>query len=195
MFSGIPFPGDYVLVPDGTVIDKHFLPNYETRPTASGILLTDFDTVGDEGSVSIGAEDVRAKVTLSSDKAVSGQELGVAVDVTIAAGWHIYGEPLPENYVATRVTFSGDLVATQSLKFPAATPREFTALGETLPVYEGTIRGKGTLLVASRIKPGQYKISGTLKFQECNDAICKLPQNVAFELPLTIDGMTPGAKK
>ena len=36
MFYGVPFPGDFVLAADGTVTDKHFLPNYQTRPTAAG---------------------------------------------------------------------------------------------------------------------------------------------------------------
>ena len=195
MFAGIPFPGDYVLAADGTVVDKHFLPNYETRPTASGILLADFSRVGDKGSVIIGAEDVRAKVSLSNYKTVPGQELGVAVDITIAPGWHIYGEPLPQNYIATKLTFAGDLIAAQSLTLPRATPHEFRALGETLPVYEGSVRGKGTILIRGRTRPGEYKVAGTLKFQECNDSICKVPQEVPFEIALKVEGMVPGLKK
>jgi len=30
-FHGIPFPGDYLVDANGTVRDKQFLPNYETR--------------------------------------------------------------------------------------------------------------------------------------------------------------------
>ena len=192
MFAGIPFPGDYVLAADGTVVDKHFLPNYQTRPTASGILLADFGQVGDKATVTIVAEDVRAKVSLSSDKAAPGQELGVAVEISIAPGWHIYGEPLPLNYIATKLTFAGDVIAQQSLTLPPATPREFKALGETLPVYERSVQGKGTILISSRVRPGEYKVGGTLKFQECNDAICKVPQEVPFEIALKVEAMVPG---
>jgi hypothetical protein len=195
MFYGIPFPGDYVLAPDGTVTDKHFLPNYQTRATASGILLADFNLVSDRETVTIEAEDVRAKISLSNDKAAPGQELGTALDVTIAPGWHIYGEPLPQNYVATSVTFSGDVVAKQSLSLPRAMPREFKALDETLPVYEGTLRGKGTILISGRVKPGEHKVGGLLKFQECNDTICKLPQEVSFEIPIRVNEMVSGLKK
>lgn len=195
LFYGMPFPGCYVLAPDGTVTDKHFLPNYQTRPTASGILLADFGVVGSRGSVTIGAEDVRAKISLSSAKTVPGQELGAALEITIAPGWHIYGEPLPKNYVATSVVFSGDAVAKQSWSLPPATPLEFRALGETLPVYAGTVRGKGTILISGRVKPGEDKVSGILKFQECNDEICKLPQQVPFEIPIMVEQMVPGLKK
>ncbi len=195
MFYGIPFPGDYVLAPDASVIDKHFLPDYQTRPTASEILLTDFNVATGAGSVIVGAEDVRAKISLSNDKAAPGQELGVAVDITIAPGWHIYGEPLPENYIATNVKFAGDAVGEQSFSLPPAKPVEFKVLGETLPVYEGSIRGKGTILVARRLKPGDYTLAGTLKFQECNDTICKLPREVAFQIPIKVEGMVLGLKK
>jgi DsbC/DsbD-like thiol-disulfide interchange protein len=195
MFHGIPFPGDYVLAVDGSVRDKYFLPNYQTRPTASGILLADFNVVGGKATVSVGAEDVQAKVSLSSDRAAPGQELGVAVDVAIAPGWHIYGQPLPENYVPTSLTFSGDAVAHQSIALPPAVPLEFKALGETLPVYEGSFQGRGTIVISGRVKPGDRKIAGTFRFQECNDTICKLPQEVPFEIPIKIEAMVPGLKK
>jgi AhpC/TSA family/Disulphide bond corrector protein DsbC len=194
MFYGIPFPGDYVLAANGTVKDKYFLPNYQTRPTASGILLAYFNVVGDQASVSIGAEDVQAKISLSSTQAAPGQELGVAVDIAIAPGWHIYGQPLPENYVATSLIFAGEVVAQQSIALPPAVPLEFKALGETLPVYEGSFQGRGSIVVSGRVKPGTSTIAGTFRFQECNDSICKLPQEVSFEIPIKIEAMVPGLK-
>ena len=194
MFYGVPFPGDYLLTADGTVKDKYFLPNYQTRPTASGILLAEFNVVGDPASVSIGAEDVQAKISLSSAQAAPGQELGVVVDIAIAPGWHIYGQPLPENYVATSLTFAGDAVAQQSMVLPPAVPLEFKALGETLPVYEGSVQGKGSILISGSVQPGTTKIRGTFRFQECNDSICKLPQEVPFEIPVKLEAMVPGLK-
>jgi hypothetical protein len=195
MFHGIPFPGDYVLAPDGSVISKHFLPNYQTRPTASAVLLSDFDAIGAKGGVTIAADDIRATIALSSAVTAPGQELGVAIDVTIAPGWHIYGEPLPQNYTATSVTFTGDAITKQSMSFPPARPTEFKSLNETLPVYEGALRAKGTILISGRIKPGDHKLNGTLKFQECNETTCKIPQQVAFEIPIKVEPMTPPAKK
>jgi len=195
MFHGIPFPGDYVLAPDGTVVHKYFLPNYQTRPTASGILLADFNLAQDKASVTIGAEDVEAKISLSSDQAAPGQELGVAVEIAIAPGWHIYGQPLPQNYVATSLTFKSEVVAEQSIALPPAVPLEFKALGETLPAYEGSFRGRGSIVISARAKPGSGTVAGTLRFQECNDTICKVPQEVPFEIPIKIEAMVPGLKK
>jgi hypothetical protein len=195
MFYGIPFPGDYVLAPDGTVTDKHFIPDYQTRPTASAILLTDFNVIGDAASVTIAADEVRAKISVSSAVTAQSLELGVNAELTINSGWHIYGKPLPEGYVPTSIKFTSDFVSDQHLTLPPARPLEFKMLGETLPVYEGTVRGKGTIAISRRAKPGDYKLTGVLKFQECSDTICKVPQEVPFEIPIRIDAMTPGLKK
>jgi hypothetical protein len=93
------------------------------------------------------------------------------------------------------LTFAGDVVAEQSFAMPPATPHEFKALGETLPVYAGSVKAKGTILIKGRTPPGDYKVGGTLRFQECNDTICKVPQEVPFEIALKVEGMVPGLKK
>jgi hypothetical protein len=193
-FHGIPFPGDYLIDTNGTVRDKQFLPNYETRPAASEVLMKNFGVAAGASGLVINVGDVRATITMSSDRAVPGRELGVSAKFEIPSGWHIYGQPLPENYVATSLEFDSDAVSAQSFDFPKATPVEFKSLGETLPVYTGSDRAFGRVGIKSGLKPGDYKLKGTLRFQECNDQICKLPQKIAFEIPIAIDSMVAGAK-
>jgi peroxiredoxin len=41
-FYGIPFPGEFLVAPDGRVADKVFLPDFQDRATASEVLLKDF---------------------------------------------------------------------------------------------------------------------------------------------------------
>lgn len=193
-FYGIPFPGDYLIGADGKVRDKQFLPDYQTRPSSSQILLKNFGATSGGSAIAITADDLRATVTVSSDRAVPGEQLGVSADLVIAPGWHIYGRPLPDNYVATSISFERDLVTAESFDFPKAAPVEFKSLGETLPVYSGSIRAPGTVELKLGLKPGNYKLKGTLQFQQCNDQICKLPEKIAFEVPMTIEPMVAGAK-
>jgi DsbC/DsbD-like thiol-disulfide interchange protein len=193
-FYGIPFPGDFLLAADGTVKDKLFLPDYQTRASASEVLLRDFGQTNGGHTVTIKVEDVEANVTMSAGRAVGGQQLAVAIDITVAPGWHIYGQPLPDNYVATAVTFDNNVVAAQSFDFPRATPLAIKSLGETLPVYAGKVRASGQITLKLGLKPGDYKIPGTLKFQECSDEICKLPQKVNFEIPISVEAMAAAAK-
>ena len=139
--------------------------------------------------VEVTAEDVFAQVTLSARHAGSGDQLGVAAAITVAPGWHIYGLPLPDGdgLTPTSIVFASDLLASQSIRMPAPTPLKFPALNVTYPVYTGVIKASGHLTLKQNLKPGAYRLAGTLNFQECNDSMCKMPQALPFELPIQIN--------
>jgi DsbC/DsbD-like thiol-disulfide interchange protein len=193
-FYGIPFPGQYLLNRDGTVKAKSFLPDYQERPSASMVLVTEFGTAnGSAASVESG--DLKARIVLSDVRAVSGEQLGVMAQFEVAPGWHVYGKPLPAEYTPTTVTFDEDFVSSQKLEFPKPTPLKFELLGETLPVYQGNFKAVGEINVRQKLSPGEYKLGGTLSFQECNDNLCKMPQQVRFEVPLRVEAMVPATPK
>jgi hypothetical protein len=209
MMYGIPWPGDYLIAPDGAVRDRLFLRSYEHRPSASQVTLRHYgDASGN--SVEIETAVLSARVSSSADSCFPGQELAISLEINIRPGWHIYGEPLPTNYQAAELTFESSLVSEYSLDLPPARPLLLKALNETLPVYEGVIRGIGKLGVrwsppmpapfleslGERIEPGPYMIEGTFRFQACNDEICEPPQTLRFQLPLRIEaGVPPPPKK
>ena len=208
MMYGIPWPGDFLIAPDGTVRDKIFLRSYEHRASASEVVLRQFDADG-ANSAEIKAGPVSATVTLSTDRCFPGQELGLALDLQIESGWHVYGRPLPAQYQAVELTLESPLIGEQSLELPTARPLLLKALGETLPVYAGGVRAHGKLGIkwsppmparfleplGQRIEPGLYRIAGTLRFQACSDEICEAPAAIKFELPLTIEAGVPPAPK
>ena len=210
MMYGMPFPGDYLIAPDGTVRDKLFLPSYEHRPSASQVILRHFGDEAGGNSIEIKADALTATVSLSSDRCFPGQQLAVSLGIHLKPEWHIYGTPLPDNYRPTELLFDGLIVGEQSLELPAAKPILLKALDETLPVYTGEVRAVGKLGIkwsppvpakfleafGKRIEPGPYKIGGTLRFQACSDDICETPQAIKFELPLTVEaGIPPAPKK
>jgi len=208
MLYGIPFPGDYLIAPDGTVRDKVFLSNYEHRPSASQMTVLHAPGTG-ANSIEIKTAVLTARIGLSADRCFPGQELGVAVEVNLKPGWHIYGEPLPTNYKSTILQFEGSLVGEYSLEMPPAKPVLLKALGQTLPVYKGEIRAVGKLGIrwsppiparfleplGMPIEPGLHQIDGLLRFQACSDQVCEVPQNVRFQLPLTIEAGIPAPPK
>ncbi len=182
---GIPFPGQYLIGAGGVVRDKQFLNDYRERPTASEVLLQDFGA-GRGAKVRIRADDVQATLQLSSDRAFAGQELGMAVGFTVKPPWHIYGEPLPSNYTPTALRLDSAAVSRQSLKFPPARLIRIASLGESMPVYSGSFRAAGVMVLAGGLKPGAHQIGGQLQLQECNDELCKLPRTIDFSVPVTI---------
>jgi AhpC/TSA family/Disulphide bond corrector protein DsbC len=186
MFYGIPFPGEYLVAPDGRVVDKVFLPSFQDRGTASEVLLKDFGAGVGGDAVEVKSDETRTRIRLSDSSAFPGQELAVGADFAIEPGWHIYGRPLPKGYVPTTIRFDAAMVAQQSFDFPKPTPIRFVALGETLPAYTGGFKAIGRILLKEKLAAGEHKLDGELKFQECNDQICKLPQTVRFEIPINI---------
>jgi uncharacterized protein len=144
-------------------------------------------SLASDASTAVQAQNVQAKIALANAKVAPGHDVGVTVDIAIEPGWHIYGNPVPEDFVATSVAFDSPVIAKQQIKFPPPTPVTFKGLGETLPVYEKSVRAAGTVLIDPKSKPGDYQIAGTFKFQECNDNICKMPQAVKFEIPVTVE--------
>ena len=187
MFYGIPFPGEFLVAPDGRVADKVFLPDFQDRATASEVLLKDFGIATGNDVVEIKSDETSARIQLSDSSAFSGQELAVAANFAIKPGWHIYGQPLPKGYVPTAISFDNAMVAQQSFEFPKPTPIKFVALGETLPAYTGDFKAIGKVLLRKKLPAGEHKLAGELKFQECNDQICKMPQTVRFAIPLGIE--------
>jgi hypothetical protein len=204
MLYGIPFPGDYLIGTDGTVIDKLFLPNYEHRPSASQLTLRHAAGAG-PNSVQVKTDVLSATISLSSDRCFPGQELGVSLEVSIEPGWHLYGQPLPANYQPLALELEGPLVGDYAMELPAAKPLLLEALNETLPVYEGEIRAHGKLGIkwsppmpakfleplGPPIQPGLHHIGGLFRFQACSDRVCEPPQALKFELPLTIEAGIP----
>ena len=209
MLYGIPWPGEYLIAPDGTVRDKVFLPSYEHRASATEVIFRNYGADAGGNGVEIKSSVLDAKVTLSTDRAFPGHELGVALDIRVKPGWHIYGKPLPSNYRATELTLEGDVVDELTIEMPPPKPLLLKALGETLPVYADRVQAMGKvgikwsppmpapflLALGKPIAPGSHKISGTLRFQACSDTVCEPPEEIHFDLPLTIEKGTPPAPK
>lgn len=154
---------------------------------AAAIILPSVRAHASGSSTAVQAQNVQAKIALASARVAPGHDVGVTVDIAIEPGWHIYGNPVPEDFVATSVAFDSPVIAKQQIKFPPPTPVKFEGLGQTLPVYEKSVRAAGTVMIDPKSKPGDYQIAGTFKFQECNDNICKIPQAVKFEIPVTVE--------
>jgi DsbC/DsbD-like thiol-disulfide interchange protein len=137
-------------------------------------------------SATVRGGDVWATIQPAVSEAAPGADVKVSADFTIASGWHIYGQPVSTDYVATTVTFDSGLVAKQSIDFPKPEMVSFPALGQTLPVYKGSVHAGGNLKLRPDLKPGDYKLTGKVEFQECSDNICKMPQSLPFAIPISI---------
>jgi len=185
---GVPHPVNYLVMPDGILVRKYFVPNYQHRVTGSAVVLQEFGVVGeDTEATTLQSGALTVEIGLSGPKAFAGQEIKFFGKFKLEPGWHVYGAPLPEAYIPASITFDDPKIIRQSFELPQAQAIEIPGLGETLPVYSGSFRGLGSLLLRFPIDAGRTTLSGQVDFQQCSDTACDPPQRVPFELPLTIE--------
>lgn len=185
---GVPHPVEYLVSPEGIVVKKYFVPNYQHRVSGSAVALREFGSVeGDAPVVTLGSGALAVQIGLSSGKVFAGQEVGFFAHFALQPGWHIYGTPLPASYTTTSITFESPSVLRQKVELPAAEMLDIPALGETLPVYSGSFSGAGALLLKFPLPEGRLVLPGRLTFQQCSDTICEPPETMPFELALTLE--------
>ena len=141
---GIPYPGSYLIGRDGTVIEKLFYRHYRTRPSVATVLRSGFGVdfeVRDHPRAEAGADGVRIRATLGTEAMVYMETASLYIDIDLDDGLHLYGQPVPEGYVATEVTVTGpDSVVVGAPVYPATTPFRVAGLPEQFHVFHGDLR-------------------------------------------------------
>jgi hypothetical protein len=185
---GVPHPVEYLISPDGVVMKKYFVPNYQHRVSASAVALREFNAGSSDGPlVAIESGAMRVQIGLPTRKAFAGQEVGFFARFTLQAGWHVYGSPLPGGYTALAIEFDSQAVMQQESRLPEPQIVEFPLLRERLPVYSGSFEIKGRLLLAFPLPEGEFILQGHLRFQQCSEDMCEPPQRIPFGLALILD--------
>jgi hypothetical protein len=185
---GVPHPVEYLISPDGVVVKKYFVPNYQHRVTGAAVALEQFGEHSADAPVTrmrSGALD--AQIGIASGRVFAGQEVGFFARFTLQAGWHIYGSPAPGSYTPLAIRFDAADVLRQDFTFPEPEIVTFPLLNETLPVYSGSFEVHGRLLLRFPLPEGVRMLHGSLRFQQCSHSVCEPPEMIPFELPLTLE--------
>jgi peroxiredoxin len=184
---GVPYPGVYVLDQDGLIVDKRFQQSFRERETAVGLVEGAFGLSaphhGAEALTTTAGVQVRAD--LDSPTYRSYQRLRLALELDMAPGLHIYGQPVSHGYVPLTVEVApiAGLVVGEA-RWP--TPREMilTAIYERLWIYERVVRGSLPLTFEGPSGTGDHLIRVSVTFQGCTATDCFPPSRVTLELPV-----------
>jgi hypothetical protein len=171
---GVPHPVEYLVAPDGIVIRKYFVANYQHRVTASSVVLQEFGAASDAAPVTLlrsGA--LTVEVGLSSAQAFAGQQISFFARFMLDAGWHVDG---------ASITFDDPKIIRQTFEL-------------TQPIEPHTFQGLGSLLLRFPLDAGKTQLSGQLHFQQCSDTVCEAPEAIRFALPLTIEVFMDAERK
>jgi peroxiredoxin len=185
--EGIPYPGAFLLDPEGRVVEKVFEQSYRVRPSGS-LLLQDLTGLDAEPVVSARAKAWSVQVAAWLDTATYRpyQRLRVHAAVRVEPGLHVYGVPVPEGYVPLRIElapFEGLIAEPATL--PAPQPFRMEGLDERFVVYEGTVRAA----IPFRIEPmlDEAILRVLVRYQSCSASVCNPPAQ--HELPLRLTGI------
>ena len=107
-YYGVPYPGTFVLDEKGIVTEKRFHQGYRNRDTGSGLLEAALGIASREHGQEIISqnEDVQVRAYLDSPTYAFNQIIHAVIEMNVAPGLHVYGEPIPEGYVPLSVRSS-----------------------------------------------------------------------------------------
>jgi thioredoxin:protein disulfide reductase len=137
---------------------------------------------------------VHTRTHLSADGVHPGGTIDAALQLDIEPGWHINSNtPLEPQYIPTHVEIAEhphlEVLAT---RYPAGSLYRFAFSNDPLDVLEGTVFIYVELRAAGDAPPGVHELTGALRVQACNDAVCLPPRTklVALEIPVVDPSMT-----
>jgi hypothetical protein len=193
---GIPYPGTFILDPNGVVTRKYFESDFRDRYTASEILVRQYgDAAGFAREV---VTTKHLELTTSASLAVvhMGERLALVAEIDLKPGMHVYA-PGVEGYIP--IDFK--LAATPAFQahgaeYPRARKLHLPAIGETVPVYEGRFRVVDDITIGpdAQVKPlltpaGDLVVEGSLRYQACDAKICYPPQSVPMHWTLRYEAL------
>jgi thiol:disulfide interchange protein DsbD len=118
----------------------------------------------------------------------------LTVRVAIRASWHVNANPPSLDYlVPTSVTLQAPHgIEARAARYPAGKPRQFAFAEVPLSVYEGEVAIVVPLAVAPDAAAGDYRVTGAVRYQACNDQLCLAPVSKPFSAIVTVAGAARG---
>ena len=130
---GIPYPGTFIVDPQGKVVAKYFEESYTERVSASDILVRQY---GDAAhAVASAAETKHLRLTTSASTPVArpGHRIVLSLEIDLKPGMHVYA-PGVQGYIPIDWKLEeGAAAKLHALEYPASEMLRLPAIGETVP--------------------------------------------------------------
>jgi hypothetical protein len=169
---GIPYPGTYIVDPQGKVVSKYFEEDFRERVSISDILAGRFGERVSSANAAVDAKHIRL-LTLELDLKPKMHVYAPGVTGYIPVDWKL------EETGAAKV---------RPVQYPAAQKLHLKPIHETALVYQGHVRmtREITFGAENTLKPlvspsGEVVLKGSLRYQACDDRKCYVPETVPVE--------------
>jgi hypothetical protein len=193
---GIPYPGTFIVNPQGKVVSKYFEDDYRERISASDILTRDFGQSAEAAPGVVANKYLSVRSTASTSIALPGHRISLILDIDVKPKMHVYA-PGVKGYIPIDWTLDpGVPVKLFPLKYPASEMLHLDAIGETVPVYQDHFRLQREITFGAedRLKPvvtpdGELALKGSFQYQACDDRECFIPMAIPLEWRFHFEGL------
>jgi peroxiredoxin len=194
-YHGIPFPGTYLIDEDGVVTAKFFQRGLTQRESAEAVIDSALGRIllsEDEPFAKAGDDDIRVSATYhgGGGRLKGGVVRQIVVRFELAAGLHLYDEPVPNGMVATKIRIEGPPgLHTEEPAKPPTKALSLPGLDVELRVWSGRVdfvvpvwaddRIAG---IVSEIERDEIPIRVRVDYQACDDQTCRIPRSETLEV-------------
>ena len=194
---GIPYPGNYVVNPEGTITHKFFDNNLAVRAGPEQLLRAALGQPMLETKASETAPDaVQVSVALDGNTLAPTVQKDLVVSFSVPRGRHVYAEPAPQGSVAVDVVLDENKRLVQRpLVRPTSAPHTLAGTGESFRVHHGVFELRLPLTVNGAVGGGatEISVSGEVRWQSCDSEVCDIPAGQRFEVELPVAESPPVA--
>jgi DsbC/DsbD-like thiol-disulfide interchange protein len=189
---GIPFPGTFMLNPQGVVTSRFFEQAYQERNTVGSILARLGNRV-DVPATKVSSSQIEITSYATDSTVAAGTHFSVVLDVRPAAGIHVYAPGVTGYKPITLSIQPQPGVIAREVQYPQPEIYHFKPLNERVQVFQRPFRIVQDLAIDATPQ-GQtllkdvasLTIKGIVDYQACDDKICFTPQSVPLEWTVTL---------
>jgi AhpC/TSA family/Disulphide bond corrector protein DsbC len=196
MTAGMAYPGFFYVDANRIIREKYFTAKYTDRLTAKNVISKLFPELGAEVTQDVKAPHLQLVLAQSDRSVIPGGRVSLFAEIELPSGVHVYS-PGVQGYNPIQLTLSPlSGVEFQPVVYPNSKTLYLEAIRENVPVFEGKFRISQDLTVTpSEISDGlrsvfskerTVSVTGDLKYQACDHAVCYPPESVPVKWDLKI---------
>ena len=115
----------------------------------------------------------------------AGKEVVVPLTLRIRPGYHINSNRPAEDYlIPTKLSWDAAPLALKSIDYPAGEHVTYSYSAKPLSVYSGKVRVVSIFTAPKSPAADLKALTGSLRYQACNDKACFPPQTIAVKVPV-----------
>lgn len=180
MSFGIPHPMTIVVDPKGVVLSKHFEYSIRERYTAANILSERLGVRTGAAASDIETKHLTVRASASNAIVRFGERIRLILDVELKPKMHVYA-PGVQGYRPIEWTLNEAPDYKQHpMVYPPTKMLNLPAIQEIVPVYDGKFSLQREITFG-KAEAGEIVVTGTLRYQACDDRVCYIPQSVPLQ--------------